>query len=184
MEVVWNLHSHITAGSFWVSLVTEWGGPKIWKMPCQFYDKLAYFMLYSLVRICSHKMSSWGHNIFLKYGNEPALCNVYRPSLMSFLLFQLDAAVRTDHLQSQWVDLCVLTEACIPVPDTCGPEGAAVAFWVKLTEDGGIISSYGGQSGFLLRCDSGQIMLEIIWVHFYFESFKWNSLKHISSFEN
>ena len=32
----------------------------------------------------------------------------------------------------QWVDLGVLSEACITRPDTCGPEGAAVAVWVKI----------------------------------------------------
>ena len=31
-----------------------------------------------------------------------------------------------------WISLGIMTEACITVPDTCGPEGTAVAFWVKI----------------------------------------------------
>ena len=41
-------------------------------------------------------------------------------------------AVQTDHTQRRWVNLGDLSAACITIPDTCGPEGAAVVFWVKL----------------------------------------------------
>ena len=49
-------------------------------------------------------------------------------------------AVVTDHAQQRWVKLADLSAACITIPDTYGPEGAAVAFWVKLIET----PSYGG----------------------------------------
>ena len=41
-------------------------------------------------------------------------------------------AVETDHTQQRWADLGDLSAACITRPDTCAPEGAAIAFWVKL----------------------------------------------------
>ena len=50
-------------------------------------------------------------------------------------------AVVSNQPQQQWVSLGDLSEACITVPDTCGPEGAAVAFWVKLID----IPSKGGR---------------------------------------
>ena len=46
--------------------------------------------------------------------------------------FQVNNAVVTDRSRSQWIDLGVHTEACITRPETCGPAGGAVSFWVKL----------------------------------------------------
>ena len=60
----------------------------------------------------------------------------------------------------QWVDLGVQTEACLVIPDTCGPEGAAVAFWLYLRgceDNGGIMSSRETlQTGFFIYCFGDQ----------------------------
>ena len=70
----------------------------------------------------------------------------------------------TNPALNQWLDLGVLSEACITVPDTCGPEGAAVSVWVKIhsCEDGdGILSSLKSASsrttGFMFYCDAGYV---------------------------
>ena len=76
--------------------------------------------------------------------------------------FQVNKAVRTDHTQKQWVDLGFLCEAYITRPETCGPEGAAVGFWMKLTDcpdKSGIISSFQLSTGFVFRCSSQSMML-------------------------
>ena len=90
--------------------------------------------------------------------------------------FQVNRAVRTDHTQKQWVDLGFLCEACITRPETCGPEGAAVGFWLKLIDCPnrcGIISSFQKTTGFVFRCSSENIMLVLnvgkgSTPHFYF----------------
>ena len=51
----------------------------------------------------------------------------------SFVTFQINMAVQTDHTQKRWVNLGNLSAACITIPETCGPEGAAMVFWVKMT---------------------------------------------------
>ena len=43
-------------------------------------------------------------------------------------------AVMTSRMENQHVDLGNLSEACITVPQTCRPEGAAVAMWLKVIE--------------------------------------------------
>ena len=61
----------------------------------------------------------------------------------------------------QWINLGDQSAACITVPDTCGPEGAAVSFWVKVIhcKDGdGIISAIqDGQAGFAVYCFDTQV---------------------------
>ena len=60
---------------------------------------------------------------------------------------QINDAISLNHTRSQWVDLGILTEACITRPETCGALGGAVAFWMRIdynVEEGeyrGIISS-------------------------------------------
>ena len=44
-------------------------------------------------------------------------------------------AVITDHTQQRWVGLGDLSAACITIPDTCGPEGATLAFYTTLQPD-------------------------------------------------
>ena len=53
-------------------------------------------------------------------------------------------AVQTDHIQSQYVDLGLLPQACIMVPETCAC-GATFSAWIQIrgcTPTGGVISSY------------------------------------------
>ena len=61
---------------------------------------------------------------------------------------KVNKAVKTNG-GSDWVDLGFVTDACITQPDTCGPEGAALAVFMKPPLDlfhgsafGGLISSY------------------------------------------
>ena len=70
----------------------------------------------------------------------------------------------TDSSLNQWVDLGVLSEACITVPDSCGLEGAAISLWVKIhsCRDGdGILSSIkysnSRKTGFMFFCYAGYI---------------------------
>ena len=70
-------------------------------------------------------------------------------------LFQVGHAVKTNKDDNQPIDLGYLVSACITLPETCGPEGAAISFWFKMSSPcyGGIITSasfYG--SGFILEC--------------------------------
>ena len=56
---------------------------------------------------------------------------------------QVNRAVYTQSLLRQWVDLGFVTDACITRPETCGPEGAALALWMKdQPRSMTIISSY------------------------------------------
>ena len=60
-------------------------------------------------------------------------------------------------IRKQWVDLGVQTQACLVLPETCGPEGAAVALWLYVyncNNLGGIISSYDQTSGMMIQCIS------------------------------
>ena len=84
------------------------------------------------------------------------------------LIFKINKALVTDRSLNQWVDLGVLYEACITVPDTCGPEGAAISVWVKIHVCGnsdGFLSSQKYlnplKTGFLIFCvgDSIQYVL-------------------------
>ena len=59
-------------------------------------------------------------------------------------LLQVNKAFRLDRTKKQWVELGDLTTACFTVPESCGPEGAAVSFWINLINFpvwAGIISS-------------------------------------------
>ena len=74
-------------------------------------------------------------------------------------LFQVGNSVKTTDSFSQYVDLGDLSAACITIPETCGPEGAAISFWFKLGSCGvntGLISSAtnGGtyETGFSVSC--------------------------------
>ena len=75
-------------------------------------------------------------------------------------------AVVTDHTQQRWVNLGDLSAACITIPDSCGPEGAAIAFWVKLIEtpsSGGVVFLTSQQgfttTGFYFRSEDDFDML-------------------------
>ena len=52
--------------------------------------------------------------------------------LCIFTHLQVNLAVQADHTQQRWVNLGNLSAACITRPGTCGPKGAAVAFWMKV----------------------------------------------------
>ena len=75
----------------------------------------------------------------------------------------MNMAAVLDRAYKQYIDLCDLSEACITIPDTCGPEGAAVAFWMKINKTEcvpprGIISSreWGAKTHFVVRCANEQ----------------------------
>ena len=61
-----------------------------------------------------------------------------------------------DRTNEHWVDFGNITDACLVQPVTCGPEGAAVALWVKLIDcpsQRGIISAQtAGKTGFQIIC--------------------------------
>ena len=66
----------------------------------------------------------------------------------------------TDLSQRQWVNLGIQSGACMPVPDSCGVRGAALAFWMRLnancsTKEGILSSHSGGKTGFTISCHSG-----------------------------
>ena len=68
-------------------------------------------------------------------------------------MFKVNKALKTDRSRSQWIDLGDLHEACITRPDTCGPEGAAVSFWLNLIESkegDGVISTT--NTGLVVDC--------------------------------
>ena len=69
---------------------------------------------------------------------------------MCFL--QIKKAIKFEYRKSQWADLGIQTDACLVVPETCGPEGAAVAFWVKIHFCSGIMSSFADSTGFIISC--------------------------------
>ena len=57
---------------------------------------------------------------------------------------QVNSARKLLETKKQWVDLGVKADACLVLPETCGPEGAALVFWVKLhycAYNDGIMSS-------------------------------------------
>ena len=60
------------------------------------------------------------------------------------MFFQVKNALKLSRTKKQWVDLVDLW--------TCGPEGAAVALWVKLHYCLGIISSFESKTGFAIYC--------------------------------
>ena len=45
-------------------------------------------------------------------------------------------AISLDRAQSQWIDLGILSNACITDATHCGTAGGAVAFWMRSTESG------------------------------------------------
>ena len=52
--------------------------------------------------------------------------------------------IRLDASRRQWIDLGIHLEACLTQPDTCGGDGGALGFWVRVDAPGrlpGIISS-------------------------------------------
>ena len=57
-------------------------------------------------------------------------------------------AMETDKTQERWVNLGNVSAAGITIPDTCGPQGAAGTFWVKLLpgSDYGFLTSQSGYS--------------------------------------
>ena len=73
--------------------------------------------------------------------------------LMGFV--QVKNALKLSHTKDQWVDLGIQTDACLVLPETCGPEGAAVVLWVKIHLCSGIISSFGDTTGFMIYCLPG-----------------------------
>ena len=74
-------------------------------------------------------------------------------------LFQVGQGIQLKSSTSDWADLRNLSVACITRPDTCGPEGAAVAMWIKLSVynfPACLISSLRQQStGFYICCSLG-----------------------------
>ena len=53
-------------------------------------------------------------------------------------------ALRLLEARKQWVDLGTQHQACLIRPESCGPEGAAVAFWMYIhycAYNRGIVSS-------------------------------------------
>ena len=86
----------------------------------------------------------------------------------------MNKAVVTDPRLYQWIDLGILSEPCITLPDTCGPEGAAVSVWVKIhscPSGYGLMSSlrYSGKTGFLFFCNGPKIRYVFIAVWITFE---------------
>ena len=82
-----------------------------------------------------------------------------------FQYFQVNKALALDSREKQWVDLGVQTQACLVIPGACGPEGAAVAFWMYLRNcayDGGIMSSTFAwptkKTGFRIYCVSWHLV--------------------------
>ena len=63
----------------------------------------------------------------------------------------------------QWVDLGVQTQACLVLPETCGPEGAAVALRLyhrSCDDDGGFMSSRETlETGFIIYCFGPQHLM-------------------------
>ena len=86
----------------------------------------------------------------------------------------MSKAVVTDPRLYQWIDLGILSEPCITLSDTCGPEGAAVSIWVKIhscPSGYGLMSSlrYPGKTGFLFFCNGPKIRYVFIAVWITFE---------------
>ena len=46
---------------------------------------------------------------------------------------QINHALSLDGYNGEWVDPGIQNETCIGRPETCGPAGAAVLFWIKVT---------------------------------------------------
>ena len=78
-----------------------------------------------------------------------------------FFSLKVNKAIATNSSQKQWVNLGIMSEACITLPDTCGPEGAAVAVWVKIykcANSNGFLSSLkSGKTGFMFYCFTASI---------------------------
>ena len=76
-------------------------------------------------------------------------------------LTQVGAGVNIDLAIEHWIDFGNMTESCLVQPDTCGPEGAAVALWVKLldcpSQRGIITAQTAGKSGFQIICLNTEI---------------------------
>ena len=72
---------------------------------------------------------------------------------------QFGQAIHLEIVTSDWVDLGNLSTACITRPETCGPEGAAVSLWFKLTycntESCLITSRRSLSTGFGICCSYG-----------------------------
>ncbi len=72
--------------------------------------------------------------------------------------FQVNNSVMTNGGRA-WVDLGLVTDACITIPETCGPDGGALALWVYIydchwsSSNEGLISSEKYlHTGFLIYC--------------------------------
>ena len=74
-------------------------------------------------------------------------------------LFQVDQGIHLERVYSDWADLGNLSIACITRPETCGPEGAAVALWIKINTcnfPACVITSMRQQkTGFYICCSLG-----------------------------
>ena len=73
--------------------------------------------------------------------------------------FQVGFALKVNGDHRQYISLGFLVSACITIPETCGPEDAAISFWFKLPSScdnySGIITSAPNvASGFVLECNS------------------------------
>ena len=68
---------------------------------------------------------------------------------------QVNKALKLVRTKKQWADLGIQTGACLVLPETCGPEGAAMALWVNIQYCSGIISSFRSSSGLSIFCDPG-----------------------------
>ena len=66
-----------------------------------------------------------------------------------------------DQTRSQWVDLGDSGQkACMTRPETCGAAGGAISLWVNVIEcpgNGGIVSSYAGDTSSLVFCRYDEI---------------------------
>ena len=72
---------------------------------------------------------------------------------------QFGQAIYLEIVTSDWVDLGNLSIACITRPETCGPEGAAVALWIKINTCNFpacvITSMIQQKTGFYICCSYG-----------------------------
>ena len=82
-----------------------------------------------------------------------------------FQYFQVNKALALDSRKKQWADLGVQTQSCLVIPGACGPEDAAVAFWMFLRNCAyakGIMSSTFAwptkKTGFRIYCVSWHLV--------------------------
>ena len=99
---------------------------------------------------------------FWKEDNFFLFCNIcYQTKIRIY--FQINFAIGTDRLRSQWIDLGNHTEACMTNPGTCGKPGGAISLWFKLIDSGYIGAVFSTMKhfvsvGLVMHCDrSGNI---------------------------